>query len=122
MQLPEMPSWDLIAISLLLIGVLTFGITQVVKMFCRHWIVKKEGDPDWWQALFMLIPIVMGAGVGALFFAFPWGVSIGASAGVMSAVLYKKAVGMLSAAKIAGIQAVTPEDAPADPIAEPEIK
>ena len=86
-----MPEIYELSLALLLIGVASFGITEVVKNWCRRWVSKEGADPGWWQGLFRLIPISIGTLMGSQFFDWPWGVSLGAAAGVLSVLLNKKA-------------------------------
>ena len=76
---------------LLLCGVVSSGLTEVIKLMGRKLWSSPEQDPAWWQGLFRLIPICIGGAMGNYFFLFPWGVSVGASGGVLSVVIYKRA-------------------------------
>ena len=86
-----MPATTELLIALFLSGVVSSGITEVVKLWCRKMRKGEESDPAWWQGLFRLVPILVGAGMGTFFFDMPWGVSVGATGGALSVVLYKRA-------------------------------
>lgn len=97
--MPSMPELlALLAIS----GVLSYGITQIIKLICGKWVGRdvNSADPWMWQAAFRLIPLLIGAGVGLSFpYAFPWDVSVGASGGILSILLYKKIEKLIDAYK-----------------------
>ena len=76
---------------LFLIGVVSSGVTQILKLAGRKKVPKGAGDPIWWQVTFRIIPTLVGTGLGTQFFKYPWGMVVGASAGLLSAVLFNKA-------------------------------
>jgi hypothetical protein len=76
---------------LFLIGVVSSGTTQILKLAGRKLVPKGTGDPVWWQVTFRVVPTLVGTALGTQFFAYPWGMVIGASAGLLSAVLFNKA-------------------------------
>ena len=76
---------------LFLVGVISSGITRILKLAGRKKVPKEGGDPIWWQVTFRVIPTIVGAGLGTQFFAYPWGLVVGTSAGLLSAVLFNKA-------------------------------
>ena len=77
-------------LSLFVIGVVSSGITEILKLACQGIKPAKDSGAVWWLVTFRTIPISLGIGMGNYFFPFPWGVSIGASAGVLSVLLYSK--------------------------------
>ena len=86
------PSVTEVLLVLFLIGVTSSGATEVVKIWFRNKCKNHDQkDPWWWQILFRLFPFALGGAMGAGFFTWPWGVATGASGGVLSAVLYRKA-------------------------------
>ena len=97
-----MPPLPELGILLGLSGVLSYGVTQVIKLACGKWIGREvDSDDPWiWQASFRLIPLLVGTGVGWVFpFPFPWDVTVGAAGGVLSVILYKKVEKMIDAYK-----------------------
>jgi len=92
------PSPENIIIVLFLVGVAAYGMTEVIKIWCRKLQPKKEdaSDPSWWQVVFRGIPIIIGASLGNLFLEFPWGVVTGICSGVLAALIYKRAKQMIS--------------------------
>ena len=76
---------------LFLVGVISSGITQILKLGGRIKFPSGGKDPIWWQATFRVIPTVIGAGMCTQFFSYPWGVVVGTSAGLLSAILFNKA-------------------------------
>ena len=92
-----MPPLTELAAVLFFSGVVSYGLTQVVKALASKWIGRdvNSNDPPLWQALFRIIPIAIGMALGWFFFAPQWGLSVGASGGVLSVMLYKKANSMI---------------------------
>ena len=83
---------DLLSVILVLflVGTIASGLTEILKLWCRR-LYKREGaDAMWWQGLFRLVPICLGASIGHPFFAYPWGIGTGVAGGVLSVVLYRK--------------------------------
>ena len=88
-----MPSLAELGVLLAISGVVSYGVTQVIKLACGKWIGRdvNSSDPWLWQSAFRLIPLLLGAGVGWAFpYEFPWGVAVGTSGGILSVLLYKK--------------------------------
>lgn len=86
------PSSELIVL-LAISGVLSYGVTQIIKLICGKWVGRDvdQNDPWLWQAAFRLIPLLVGTGVGLSFpFEFPWNVSVGSAGGILSVLLYKR--------------------------------
>jgi hypothetical protein len=103
-----MPSIEILLLSMMLIGVAASGLTHVLMTLGRQW-MRTVPDPQWWQALGHLVPILIGVGAGMLCFAMPWSLLIGVASGTLSAMLYRKAVATISQAKIAGVQTTLPQ-------------
>ena len=85
--IPELTA--LLAIS----GVISYGVTQVVKLLCGKWVGRDvdHEDPWAWQAAFRLVPLLIGVGVGLTFpYEFPWNVSVGCAGGILSVLVYKR--------------------------------
>lgn len=80
---------------LFLSGVISSSITEILKLWLRKRVKREGSDPLWWQGLFRLIPIILGGVMGNYFFLFPWGISVGASGGALSVVVYKKAKSLI---------------------------
>ena len=92
-----MPPISELAAVLFLSGVVSYGLTQFIKSLAGSWVGREinSNDPFMWQAAFRIIPILIGTGMGWFFFAPPWGLSVGASGGVLSVILYKKATDLI---------------------------
>lgn len=92
------PTIQNIAVVLFLVGVASYGITEVIKLFMRRLKPKQAdgSDPAWWQGIFRAIPIAVGAGLGDLFIGYPWGVVTGMCSGVLAAVIYQRVKQMIS--------------------------
>ena len=76
---------------LFLVGVIASGVTQILKLSGRLLVPKTDRDPLWWQITFRIVPTLVGAWAGTQFFEYPWGLVIGTSAGLLSAILFNKA-------------------------------
>ena len=87
--MPEIPDITGVLLSLFIIGVVSSGLTEILKLVCKRLKTPKK-DPTWWQVTFRVIPICIGTAMGHYFFLFPWGVSIGATSGILSVLLYRK--------------------------------
>jgi len=96
-----MPPWSELAAVLFLAGVVSYGFTEIVKISCRKWVgtAVNSSDPVWWQVLFRIIPIAVGTLIGWRFYVEQpiWGLSVGCSAGILAAIIYKKAKEMIGA-------------------------
>jgi len=92
MEIPETPTLENILSVLFLVGVASYGITEVLKLGFRKLKPKQEDidDPSWWQVIFRVIPITIGASLGHLFTDFPWGVVTGICSGVLAAIIYQR--------------------------------
>jgi hypothetical protein len=92
-----MPALTELAAVLFFSGVVSYGLTQVIKALAGNWVGREvnSGDPPLWQAAFRIIPIAIGTGLGCFFFTPEWGLSVGASGGVLSVMLYKKATDLI---------------------------
>lgn len=86
------PEYSTLVIVLFLCGVISYGLTQVVKIPCRKYIGPSLGeeDPWYWQLVFRLIPLAIGAYVGTLFLDWPWGASVGLVGSILNVALYKQ--------------------------------
>tara|TARA_B100000131_G_scaffold221323_1_gene212811 strand:+ start:8121 stop:8423 length:303 start_codon:yes stop_codon:yes gene_type:complete len=92
-----MPPLMELAAVLFLSGVVSYGLTQVLKALAGKWVGRdvNSSDPPLWQAFFRVIPIIIGTSIGWFFFTPQWGLSVGASGGVLSVILYKKATSLV---------------------------
>ena len=80
---------------LFLSGVISSGLTEIVKLGLkgvRKRVSDEDGkDPAAWQVFFRVVPLALGTYIGFKFYGNTWGYAIGASGGLLSAVLYNKA-------------------------------
>ncbi len=91
--LPMVPGLTELVLVLLLVGVVSAGFTEllklVLKLIRKKW--NKKEKPPWWALVLQLVSTGIGALSGPLFFPWPWGVFIGLSAGLLSTIIYAKA-------------------------------
>tara|TARA_B000000460_G_scaffold223538_1_gene176694 strand:+ start:1924 stop:2262 length:339 start_codon:yes stop_codon:yes gene_type:complete len=87
-----MPEYPTLVIVLFLSGVISYGVTQVVKIPCRKWVGTEVNSKDPWPWLlaFRLFPLLIGAYVGTLFVPWPWGASVGLVGAILNVTLYKQ--------------------------------
>jgi hypothetical protein len=90
-----MPSLLEVFAVLFLSGVISSGVTEIVKIGFKNlrakWKDDKGKDPAAWQITFRIVPLVLGTFIGREFYNDAWGYAIGASGGLLSTVLYSKA-------------------------------
>jgi hypothetical protein len=87
-----LPTWSEALAVLAASGILTYGATEILKVICRRWVGKdvNSNDPVWWQAGFRIAPIAIGFAIGNTLLGFPWGATVGACAGVVNILIYRK--------------------------------
>lgn len=87
-----MPEYSTLVIVLFLCGVISYGVTQVVKIPCRKWVGTEVNSKDPWPWLlaFRVLPLAVGAYVGSLFLHWPWGMSVGLVGAILNVALYKQ--------------------------------
>lgn len=87
-----MPEYSTLVIVLFLCGVISYGVTQVVKIPCRKWVGTEVNSKDPWPWLFAfrVFPLAVGAYVGSLFLHWPWGASVGLVGAILNVALYKQ--------------------------------
>ena len=91
MEPSVMPETGSLLAVLFLSGVVAYGVTEIVKLFMSRWRRgADEEDATWWQAFFRFVPLFVGSMVGFYFFTPEWGLSTGASGGVLSVALYRR--------------------------------
>jgi hypothetical protein len=94
-----MPSYATLITVLFLCGVISYGVTQVLKIPFRKVIGADlevtESDPVWWQFAFRVLPLIIGAAAGSAFIEWPWGVSIGLSGAILNVLLYRQTTSII---------------------------
>jgi len=94
-----MPSITTMIVVLFICGVVSYGVTQVVKIPFRKIIGTDlkvtASDPVWWQFTFRILPLIIGAAVGSAFIEWPWGVSIGLSGAILNVLLYRQTTSII---------------------------
>lgn len=92
-EVTSIPGVTELMLVLLLIGVVSAGFTQLLKLAVKAQRKKldKPADPSWWNVLFRAVPTFIGGASGMLFFEWPWGMFLGLTAGILSAAIYARA-------------------------------
>ena len=87
-----MPEYTTLLVVLFLCGVISYGITQVIKIPCRKFIGTdvNSKDPWPWQLFFRVLPIAVGSFAGTFFIHWPWGASVGMVGAILNVALYKQ--------------------------------
>ena len=84
-------------LAALLIGVVVYGVTEIVKIpYHKHCKKKGKEHATWWRIFIRIVPMGLGALLGSFFFVFPWGISVGGGAGLLCTLLYKKTRKLIS--------------------------
>ena len=96
MESAVIPDITTLLIVLFLVGVISSGITEVLKTWIHKRTSVKSTSPALWKGVFRLIPIVLGTLMGDQFLTYPWGIAAGAAGGTLSVVVYKKAKALIS--------------------------
>lgn len=90
-MMEAIPAVGDILLVAMLVGIVVAGLTEIIKIPAKKAWPKEELKPVWWKIIIRLIPICLGTLAGWPFFDTPWGLIVGASAGTLCALLYKKA-------------------------------
>lgn len=98
----DMPDVTQLLLVLFGAGVVSSGVTQMLKQFFSVLIKKTKDklDPAWWQGLFRLLPLLIGTAIGYAFFKDAWGLTAGACGGIGSAFIYAKFITTIRSVKI----------------------
>lgn len=87
-----MPEYATLIVVLFLCGVISYGITQVIKIPCRKYIGPdvNSKDPWYWQLVFRVLPLAIGSYAGTFFIHWPWGASVGLVGAILNVALYRQ--------------------------------
>ena len=87
-----MPEYTTLIVVLFLCGVISYGLTQIIKIPCKKWIGTEVNsrDPWPWLLVFRILPLIIGTYAGTLFIHWPWGASVGLVGAILNVALYKQ--------------------------------
>ncbi len=98
-SLTVLPEYTTMLIVLFLCGVISYGVTQVVKVPCRRLIGSdlkvSAKDHVVWQFSFRILPLIIGGVTGTQFLEWPWGVAVGVTGAILNVALYRQTTSLI---------------------------